>query len=78
MKEVRVCPLCNKEYTDYPALLRRDNQTEICPECGLQESLMAISISKSAVPRMSHYERTKAKVYATGNKWAIENFEATH
>lgn len=26
----------------------------------------------------SHYERTKAQVYATGNKWAIENFEATH
>lgn len=24
------------------------------------------------------YERTKAKVYATGNKWAIENFNATH
>lgn len=24
------------------------------------------------------YERTKAQVYATGNKWAIENFHATH
>lgn len=28
--------------------------------------------------KMSHYERTRAQVYATGNKWAIENFEATH
>ena len=28
--------------------------------------------------RMSVYERTKAQVYATGNKWAIENFHATH
>ena len=27
---------------------------------------------------MSSYERTKAAVYATGNKWAIENFHATH
>lgn len=27
---------------------------------------------------MSPYERTKAQVYATGNKWAIENFHATH
>ena len=26
----------------------------------------------------SPYERTKAAVYATGNKWAIENFNATH
>lgn len=24
------------------------------------------------------YERTKRQVYATGNKWAIENFHATH
>jgi len=29
-------------------------------------------------PPMSAYERTKAQVYATGNKWAIENFHATH
>ncbi len=27
---------------------------------------------------MSNYDRTKAQVYATGNRWAIENFEATH
>ncbi len=27
---------------------------------------------------LSHYERTRAMVYATGNKWAIENFNATH
>ena len=31
-----------------------------------------------AKPRMSAYERAKAQVYATGNKWAIENFHATH
>ncbi len=24
------------------------------------------------------YERRKAQVYATGNRWAIENFNATH
>lgn len=27
---------------------------------------------------MSPYERTRAAVYATGNRWAIENFKATH
>ena len=26
---------------------------------------------------MDPQERTRASVYATGNKWAIENFEAT-
>lgn len=24
------------------------------------------------------YEHTRASVYATGNKWAIENFNTTH
>lgn len=28
--------------------------------------------------RPSPYERTKAQVYATGNRWAIDNFNATH
>lgn len=28
--------------------------------------------------RRSPYERTRDAVYATGNKWAIENFNATH
>lgn len=30
------------------------------------------------MPRMSAYERTRRAVYATGNRWAIENFHATH
>lgn len=30
------------------------------------------------MPGMSTYDRTRAMVYATGNKWAIENFNATH
>lgn len=29
-------------------------------------------------PRSTPYDRTRAAVYATGNKWAIENFNATH
>ena len=34
--------------------------------------------SSEKKPYKSPYERTKAQVYATGNKWAIENFHATH
>lgn len=33
---------------------------------------------KKNMVRTTPYERTRAAVYATGNKWAIENFEATH
>lgn len=35
-------------------------------------------IYSNNTPRESAYERTKRQVYATGNKWAIENFHATH
>lgn len=27
---------------------------------------------------MRPYDRVRAQVHATGNRWAIENFEATH
>ena len=35
----RVCPICHQEYSQYPALSRRDNKTEICPDCGVREAL---------------------------------------
>ena len=38
----RVCPLCGKQYTAPPALSRRDNATDICPECGTMEALAAM------------------------------------
>ena len=37
----RICPLCGREYEEYPAISRKDNKTEICPECGTQEALEA-------------------------------------
>lgn len=41
--------------------------------------LGAICIGSEPKERpVSLYEREKARVYATGNKWAIENFHATH
>lgn len=39
MDEMRICPICNSVYTDYPAISRRDNKTKICPECGTHEAL---------------------------------------
>lgn len=35
----RICPICGKPYDDEPALSRRDNQTHICPRCGMREAL---------------------------------------
>lgn len=33
---------------------------------------------KTHATHLSPYERTRNAVYATGNRWAIENFNATH
>lgn len=42
----RICPKCGKEYTEYPALSREDNKTDICPECGTLEALQAFAKAK--------------------------------
>ena len=39
-KFMRVCPKCNKAYSDHPAMSRIDG-TDICPECGVREALDA-------------------------------------
>ena len=43
---MRVCPICKREYAEYPALSRRDNRTEICPDCGIAEALEAFGLTK--------------------------------
>lgn len=67
------CPKCGRSFPRLLALSRTDNKTMICDECGIREAL-------GAVPNrmMSPQEKTRAAVYATGNKWAIENYNATH
>lgn len=39
--EIQRCPKCKKEFTEYPVLSRKDNETEICPECGVREAVEA-------------------------------------
>ena len=43
-----------------------------------RERMIFLQKKEERIRRMTPYERTKAQVYATGNKWAIENFHATH
>jgi predicted RNA-binding Zn-ribbon protein involved in translation (DUF1610 family) len=33
------CPRCGNVTTDYPALSRKDNKTEICSDCGTDEAM---------------------------------------
>lgn len=48
----RTCPLCGKEYTGYPALSRKDNATEICPDCGTRESLEIMGVRESEIEKI--------------------------
>lgn len=60
--------MANYEIVPGRGKVRKDNSIF---GCGIAHS------SKQERPQ-SVYDRTKAQVYATGNKWAIENFHATH
>ena len=77
-----------KEAKRLLALSRADNRTMICDECGTKEALDAVGLTEGSSVRKSilacvgrgstPQERVRAKVQATGNKWAVENFNATH
>lgn len=70
---MKVCPKCGQSFERLLALSRTDNRTFICDDCGTIEAL-------DSVPQgiLTPQERTRIIVAATGNKWAMENFSATH
>lgn len=70
---MKICPKCERKFERLLALSRTDNKTMICDECGTKEAL-------DSLPHgiLTPQERTKIAVAATGNKWAMENFNATH
>ena len=43
----RTCPVCGREYHEPPVLSRVDNQTLICPDCGVREALNSIGVAKA-------------------------------
>lgn len=73
------CPKCGKYFDRLLALSREDNETKICDKCGMQEAMEDYGkYLKKMKPRQTPYERTLGKVLESGNKWALENFLATH
>ena len=55
---MRKCPKCNRLYSDYPAISRRDNKTEICSECGTKEALLDYAMSKIKLEEKYVHEAT--------------------
>ena len=35
----KICPVCGGPLTAHPALSRKDNKTEVCPDCGIRQAL---------------------------------------
>jgi hypothetical protein len=66
MRQITVCAKCGSKDIEY---LGRDRC--YCNNCKSEQDSRDKYIE-------SPYERTRNAVYATGNRWAIENFNATH
>jgi len=49
------CPKCQKSTVDFPAISRRDNRTEICSQCGVDEA-MADHFGKSDQDYQAHFD----------------------
>lgn len=66
---MKICPKCGRKFERLLAVSRVDNNTMICDDCGTMEAL-------DSVPHgiITPQERTRLAVAATGNKWAMENF----
>ena len=47
--EERKCPLCGVLYKDIPSVSREDNETLICPDCGMRQALSTICVSEEEV-----------------------------
>ena len=62
IREIRVCPLCGNSYAEPPALSRTDNETLICPDCGIRQALYSIGISaeeQEKIISIIHQTRTE-------------------
>ena len=69
MRMVSYCAECGGKNFDY--IDGTHYERGYCHDCEKEVEIIDKFI-------MDPYDRTRAAVYATGNKWAIENFNATH
>jgi len=71
---MRICPMCGREYSEHPALSRKDDKTEICPECGMQEAIEAFTASKSIYTAYSSETDITFIMEDKGNTTAVVGF----
>ncbi len=69
MRYVSMCVKCHGKNFDFIPGTRYERC--FCHDCNCETDVIEKYI-------MTPYERTRNYVYSTGNRWAIENFNATH
>lgn len=52
--QIRICPICGTAFGARPAVSRLDNETLICPDCGIREALASIGVDKVEQERILH------------------------
>ena len=73
MKVIKTFTVDGKEAKLLLELSRIDNKTMICDECGTMEALEGLPNGI-----LTPQERIRISVAATGDKWAMGNFNAAH
>lgn len=59
-----LCPRCHKEVVgEHPAISRRDNETEICSECGTEEAIFDYVMSQPAYITMGVDVHTREAMF---------------
>ena len=66
--KARTCPLCRRVYNEPPAISRRDQKMEICPECGLVEALEAARNTIAANLSQEEWNRITAEIIETARQ----------
>lgn len=71
MRMKSVCAKCGSSNIEYLGKDELGIEMCYCNKCESKQESKEVFIE-------TPYERTRRQVYATGNRWAIENFNATH
>ncbi len=56
---MNICPICGVEYSEHPALSRKNNNVLICLTCGLREALLAAGVSKAEADEVLSFIKDK-------------------
>lgn len=47
--QIKTCPMCERDYADYPARSRTMGKEEICPNCGVNQAIQSLKLVSSRI-----------------------------